>query len=75
MANSNDIHKELKMRIEADLSHFHHNLPERTVVAWHAYLAGLIEWDVIPIQTYDELIKLLPALEDDPSISILLGRE
>ncbi|XXF79127.1 hypothetical protein P2318_05080 [Myxococcaceae bacterium GXIMD 01537] len=65
----------LRSRIQADLEHFEGNLPERYSIAWRAYLAALLEWQLLPVSSYDGLIDLLPAVEDDPVVEILRGRD
>lgn len=66
---------ELKDRIQSDIDHFGGKLPERFVIAWRAYLAGILEWGILDIQAYDAIVPLLPDLEDDPAVAILLGRD
>jgi len=75
MASAEDITAELKSRIEKDIAHFQGAMPERYAIAWRAYLAGLLEWNVLGIPTYDKLLDLLPEVDDDPSIEILQGRD
>lgn len=70
-----DCQEELRHRITLDIDHYQGALPERFAIAWHAYLAGLLEWGILDISAYDELVALLPAVEDDPVAVILLGRE
>jgi len=67
--------QELRIRIQLDIDHFGGDLPERFAIAWRAYLAALIEWKLISIADHEALCKMLPAVEDDPSVAILLGRE
>lgn len=69
------IEDELHLRIKDELYHFNGNLPERVIIAWRAYLAGLLEWGIIQLQSYDRLNSNLPEVEDDPSTAILKGRE
>ena len=71
----NEIGAELKGRIQDDLDHSRGDLPDSYAIAWRAYLAGLLEWGVIDVSLYDSLLNLLPAVQDDPAISISLGRE
>jgi hypothetical protein len=66
---------QLRIRINNDKAHFKGQLPERFAIAWHAYLLAVVEWGVIDQGTCDQLLRLLPAVEDDPSIAIALGRE
>jgi hypothetical protein len=65
----------LKQRIELDRVSCGGRLPEVHAIAWRAYLAGLLEWGVIPIQDFDALTAALPLVDDDPASAILLGRE
>jgi len=73
--SSQDIEAELKTRIRRDIAFYDGNLPERFSVAWRAYLAGILEWGIIEVSSYDELLKLLPDVEDNPAVAILKGRE
>jgi hypothetical protein len=66
---------ELKHRIHGDIAHFQGRLPERHAIAWRAYLGALLEWSGIDIATYDNLVALLPVVDDDPAVSILRGRD
>jgi hypothetical protein len=70
-----DIEEELNHRIGVDVRHYKGTLPERVAIAWRGYLAALLEWGVISIQAHDRLVKLLPDIENDPVVDILLGRE
>jgi hypothetical protein len=70
-----DIRAELTHRIRKDEQHFGGSLPENTTIAWRGYLAGLLEWNVIDLLTYEALTALLPGVADDPAVAILQGRE
>lgn len=70
-----DIRAELTHRIRKDEQHYGGSLPENATIAWRGYLAGLLEWDVIDVRTYEALTALLPAAADDPAVAILRGRE
>jgi len=75
MTESKDVVAELSYRIQADIDHFGGRMPEMTAVAWRGYLAAMLEWNLIPVATYDELLARIPAVKDDPAIAILRGRE
>jgi hypothetical protein len=75
MSVPKNIYKELVDRIQADIDHFAGNLPERTAISWHGYLAAMIEWQLISVADYRSLLRLIPAIDDDPAIHILTGRE
>jgi hypothetical protein len=75
MDSHRDIETELKDRIEDDFRYFKGKLPDIYSIAWRAYLAGLLEWNIIDISMYTSLIELLPSVHEDPSASILRGRE
>ena len=66
---------ELAGRIRADLAHFRGALPERHAIAWRAYLAALLEWQVLELAAYDRLVALLPEVADDPTVQLMLGRD
>jgi hypothetical protein len=75
MTSVTRISEELAARIDADRRHHENVLPERTVIAWRAYLAGLFEWGVLDQPSYDRLLRGLPDLADDPAVHILRGRD
>lgn len=56
MTESRDVVAELSYRIQADIDHFGGTMPEMTAVAWRGYLAAMLEWNLIPVATYDELL-------------------
>jgi hypothetical protein len=41
--------------------------------AWFGYLAALIEWQLISVEQHRKLVELLPPLDPNPAIKILLG--
>lgn len=69
------VEAELEARIRADLRHFHPAMPERQAIAWRAYLAALLEWQVLELAAYDRLVALLPEVPDDPTVQLMLGRD
>ncbi len=71
---SSDI-DELAGRIRDDLAYFNGKMPERNAIAWRAYLAALLEWNLMTIADHDQLVRLLPDINDDPVVAILLGRD
>ena len=72
----NEIVIELRNRIEKDIKHFKGNLPERYALAWHGYIAGLYEWDVLDLKSYGYLVDALPKTSSpDPIVEIFEGRE
>ena len=75
MASQKNIADEITARIKKDLDYFQGSMPEHYAIAWHAYLAGLLEWGIIEASVHKQLIGLLPAVTDDPSTTILLGRD
>jgi len=72
---ANGLREELRQRIKKDITHFQGQLPERYAIAWRGYLAALLEWSVVDIAAYDDLVALLPAVDDDPAAEILRGRD
>lgn len=67
---------ELKNRIAKDIKHFNGNLPERYALAWHGYIAGLYEWNVIDLKAYGQLVDILPkTTHPDPIVEIFEGRD
>jgi hypothetical protein len=76
LAQPRDIAKELTYRISSDTAAFPEGLPERYALAWHGYLAGLMEWGIIDLSLYSKLIGLLPKINSpDPIETIFLGRD
>ncbi|MGI9056289.1 MAG: hypothetical protein ACR2F2_10870 [Pyrinomonadaceae bacterium] len=71
-----EIAEEIKSRILADVHALGGNLPERFSLAWHGYLAALLEWQIIEIPQYDDLFEMLPEINDpNPVTTIFSGRE
>jgi hypothetical protein len=66
---------ELAARIHADATHFAGELPRDYAIAWRAYLAGLLEWGVLDVASHTALVGLIPPVDDDPAVTILLGRD
>ena len=76
MSNGLDIEEQLRIRIQADVDAFNGDLPERYALAWHGYLAGVVEWTAISFDAYGRLLGLLPKISDpNPIDTIFLGRE
>ncbi len=72
----NEIVTELNNRINRDIGHFMGNLPERYALAWHGYIAGLYEWNVIDLKAYGQLVDILPkTTQPDPIVEIFEGRD
>ena len=74
MTESRDVVAELAHRIHADNEHFGGAMSEMTAISWRGYLAAMLEWNLIPVAAYDELLTRVPAVKDDPAIAILMGR-
>ena len=72
---SKNLFEEIQSRIQRDIAHYGGRLPERVALAWSGYLAALIEWNLISVSENDQLIGLLPPIDNDPAIAILLGRQ
>ena len=66
--------EELQNRIVRDVDHYDGELPERFALVWNGYLAALIEWGFISVSEHEQLLKLLPPIDDNPAVTILLGR-
>ncbi len=56
------IRDNLKNRIEEQLRAFEFGMPESYVIAWKSYLAGAFEWGELDFPEYQELDRMLPAL-------------
>jgi hypothetical protein len=65
---------ELRCRIQNDIAHFGGKLPESYALVWDGYLAALIEWGLLSPNEHKLLSDLLPEIDNNPVISILLGR-
>ncbi len=60
--------------IEEDIDHFEGRLPERSALVWHGYIAALLIYDLISVDEYARLSDLLPKIENNPVITVFLGR-
>ena len=65
----------IEYRIQDDLEVYEGHLPERLIIAWKAYVAGLMEWRAISLTDYKKLLSLLPVIANDPVPDILLSKE
>jgi hypothetical protein len=75
MEPERDVASEIAYRIQADVDHFGGTMPERTALAWRGYLAAILEWNLIPLDQYEQLLARIPVVDDDPSVVILRGRD
>jgi hypothetical protein len=76
MITKEEIGQQIKYRIQVDIDHFGGSLPERFAIAWDAYLAAMLEWQIITTEIYDNLVSLIPEIsEPNPVLTIFLGRE
>jgi hypothetical protein len=75
MAPARDLTIEISHRIQADLEHFGGVMPEMTAAAWRGYLAAMLEWNLISVAQYDQLLTKIPEVRDDPAVAILSGRD
>jgi hypothetical protein len=66
--------EELKLRIEKERAHFDGQIPERVALVWHGYLACAVEWSLISAGEHSHLAGMLPTVEDNPVVEILLGK-
>lgn len=64
---------ELQERIERQMSLCEFGALDSA--CWRGYLAALIEWNLLTPNEHRRLIDMLPELDADPSLPILLGRE
>ncbi len=58
MINNYPTEEELRNRITRQLEW--RGTSDATVLVWHGYLAGLLEWGLIEVHVYDRLMALLP---------------
>jgi hypothetical protein len=49
---------ELEYRIQSTIASLGGTLPERYAIAWHGYLAAMVEWKLISILDYRQLYLL-----------------
>jgi hypothetical protein len=75
MALASEVIAELSHRIRVDVEHFGGTMQERTALAWRGYLAAMLEWELISIAQYDDLLAKIPDVADVPAIAILRGRD
>lgn len=60
--------------IQNDIDHFGGQLPERYALVWDGYIAALVIHDLITIAEHARLAAMLPKIENNPVITVLLGR-
>lgn len=76
MDPARDVVAEMVHRIQVDIDHFGGTMPESTAAAWRGYLAAMLEWNVIPVSQYEQLVAKIPEIAgDDPAVAILRGRD
>ena len=75
MEPSQSAAEELTFRIRNDLAFFHGDMPESFAIAWRAYLAAIMEWNILGFADYERLLQMLPEVPEDPAVAILRGRE
>jgi hypothetical protein len=75
MTESRDVAAELAHRIHAENEHFGGTMPEMTAISWRGYLAAMLEWNLISVAIYEDLLTRIPVVKDDPALAILTGRE
>jgi len=66
--------EELSSRIREEIDYFGGTLPEPNTLVWSGYISGLLEWGLISVNDHAELCKLLPPIDNDPTVGILLGK-
>ena len=69
-----EISVEIRGRISRDIEHCDGELPNGHALAWTGYLAALFEWELISLAAYEELSSLIPNVNDDPAVRILMDR-
>ena len=71
------IHKpdieEILSRIEKNLSKHDSAIPREVVSCWYGYLGALLEWGLIEVDDHHKLCRLLPEINDNPVVEIMLG--
>ena len=66
----------IEARIKADINHFEGKLPERYVLAWQGYVAGVFEFGNLTPSEYSYLVDLLPKVQNpNPILDIFEGRD
>ena len=63
--------QELRERITEHLAHYGNN--EASNLLWAGYLAGLLEWGLLPVGVYDDLRDLLKDVGEAELRSVFLG--
>ena len=70
---SQEITKDVRYRIEEQISHFGGVLPERHAIGWGGYLAALWKKGLLTYSDYDTLANLLPdVIAPDPIKDIFI---
>ena len=67
------VYDRLSERINKEINFYGGELPDDVALAWDGYLSGIFEWDIIDLNDYDNLIKLLPRPSKNPVYSIFMG--
>ena len=49
-------------------------LPKESVLVWYGYLASLLAWELLSVEDFGTLMKLLPDYPDDVVVQRILGR-
>jgi hypothetical protein len=67
--------KELQVRIREAAAHYGGVLPTAASIAWHGYIAALLEWGLISVGDHKAATDLLPPITDDSVLGLFLGFE
>ncbi len=63
--------EELRLRLEEVRARDDYD--DRHACCWQGYLAALLEWDLITPNEHQELSKIVPVGEPDPTLVVFLG--
>ena len=65
--------QETKGRIQRELNFYKGQLPDNVKLVWDGYLAALLEWSLIEVEAYSQLLDMLPDIPKSPAYSIFMG--
>ena len=71
--DSQQIYLETEKRIRDHLAKYGNSIPIEVVTCWDGYIAALLEWNLITVSEHEKLSKILPTVENNPVVNIMLG--
>lgn len=66
-------YEELENRLMVSLRKYE-VVPKDVSTCWYGYLGALLEWGVLSIPDHTRLTRLLPEVDHNPIVDIMLGK-